>query len=293
MEKKKLTVVDADSIINIVAANYIIKGDTLKLLSVTEPTEESVQEAYARTFVVKDVLARVDSFVTSILTVTKADFYQLFIADHTAEKTDMFRYKLAVSKPYKGNRPKSPAYLTYWKPIIANHLINRWLASPQRWIEADDAAAISIEKYRDTYDCTLCSPDKDLRQVKGKLYNYAKLTHHFYTEDEAVSFLFAQCMIGDTQTDNIPGLPKVGKKSPLLKFPNCHTFEQYKAYTIKCFADKGYSEEYYNEQMGLIFMLRKDAHGSTVEQDPIHVANLAAPASAVLKQASNVIPPML
>lgn len=297
---KNLSAVDADSIMNIVGANNIIKSDVIKMLSVSgEVSEEQLMELYKDTFNVKHVLDRVDSFVHSILFSTKADRYLLYIADHTADKKDMFRYSLAVTKPYKGTRPPTPAYMRYWKPIIAEHLINKWGAIPQRWIEADDACAIAMTKYKDLYNCTLCSPDKDLKQIPGNHYDYSKLVYASIDTTESYRILFAQCMVGDS-TDNIPGLKGVGKKSPLLKFPGCSNFEHFKAYTIKCFADKNCTEEYYNEQMSLIFMLREDRYGSTVNLDvPLifdakaSVADELVPVEKRSATAAPVVPPML
>jgi 5'-3' exonuclease len=82
----------------------------------------------------------------------------------------------------------------------------------------------------------VCSPDKDLRQIPGKLYDYHKGIMEEISEQEAVHNLRMQMLCGDV-TDNVKGIPGMGdvKATKYLK-ENPEADAVYKAY-IRHFGD--------------------------------------------------------
>jgi len=116
-----------------------------------------------------------------------------------------FRYEIATTFPYKGNRvdkPK-PKHLAF----LRSHLVKEWDASISEGEEADDTIAIEATKLGD--NCVIVSLDKDLDQIVGWHYNFVKRLGYYITPEEALVKLYTQMLTGDA-ADNIKGLFRVG-----------------------------------------------------------------------------------
>ena len=116
-----------------------------------------------------------------------------------------FRYKIATTVPYKGNRvdkPK-PKHLAF----LRNYLVKEWNASISEGEEADDTIAIEATKLGD--NCVIVSLDKDLDQIVGWHYNFVKHLGYYIKPEEALVKLYTQMLTGDA-ADNIKGLFRVG-----------------------------------------------------------------------------------
>jgi hypothetical protein len=115
-----------------------------------------------------------------------------------------FRYDVAVTAPYKGNRTQEkPAHLE----LMRNYLVTAWGAIISEGEEADDCIAIKATELQD--DCIIISIDKDFNQVAGWHYNFVKKEKYYVTEQEGLRFFYKQILMGD-KADNIIGIPKVG-----------------------------------------------------------------------------------
>ena len=116
-----------------------------------------------------------------------------------------FRYEIATTVPYKGNRvdkPK-PKHLAF----LRSHLVKEWGASISEGEEADDTIAIEATKLGD--NCVIVSLDKDLDQVSGWHYNFVKHLSYYIKPEEGLVKLYTQMLTGDA-ADNIKGLFRVG-----------------------------------------------------------------------------------
>ena len=116
-----------------------------------------------------------------------------------------FRYKIATTVPYKGNRvdkPK-PKHLAF----LRDYLVKEWGASISEGEEADDTIAIEATKLGD--NCVIVSLDKDLDQVSGWHYNFVKHLSYYIKPEEGLVKLYTQMLTGDA-ADNIKGLFRVG-----------------------------------------------------------------------------------
>jgi len=116
-----------------------------------------------------------------------------------------FRYQIATTVPYKGNRvdkPK-PKHLAF----LRSHLVKEWGASISEGEEADDTIAIEATKLGD--NCVIVSLDKDLDQICGWHYNFVKRLSYYITPEEALVKLYTQMLTGDA-ADNIKGLFRIG-----------------------------------------------------------------------------------
>ena len=148
---------------------------------------------------------------------------KLFFSD-----TKNFRKKIAPS--YKGhrNRKKPCGY----KRVI-NKLKTEFDVIIMPTLEADDAMGIYATQYPGN---VIVSPDKDMKQIPGTLYN---LDERFtITKDSGAAWHLIQCLSGD-QTDGYGGVPGIGVKRAEVLFNK----EGYSWKTVvKAFTDKGLTE---------------------------------------------------
>lgn len=190
----------------------------------------------------------------------KAKEYVLYLGDN---KSKHFRYKIAKTLPYKGNRKdvKRPEH----EEAIREYLIKYHGAKVIRGVEVDDALGIAQCHNLNSMDSILCSNDKDLDQIPGwhydidwgierewngkkyKMKSYKKKQVYLITDPGFLSlrvlengkkkivgggqlWFCAQLLTGD-KTDNIPGLPKNEKSGygdvfAYNSLSKCKTYEE-------------------------------------------------------------------
>lgn len=166
---------------------------------------------------------------------------------------DNFRYKIAKTKPYKGNRDTmvKPAFLQYCREF----LINEMQAIVVNGFEADDAIATDMV----INGAIHCGVDKDIFQIPGRHYNYVKKEWREITQEEAILLLYRQILMGDA-SDNVPGLPRIGEAKAAAAIQSWETAE---LDAIRFYEDvvrdkmQGVNHmEYFQEQFNLISMVR-------------------------------------
>jgi len=170
---KNLVIIDADSIVYIIAS----KAKVLKLKAVG--------------------VKLLDDFIKDILISTKSNKYLGFFGKIGAKN---FRYDIAVTKPYKGNRKKDKEdWYVFWEPLLKERMEVYWGFIPVDKIEADDAVCIAANFYRDKFNkVTVSSPDKDLLQIENmNFYNYFNATEFYCTADVAQQKLAIQMLMGN------------------------------------------------------------------------------------------------
>jgi len=130
-----------------------------------------------------------------------------------------FRYDVAVSHPYKGNRQsEKPEFLG----IIRDHMMENWGSVVSEGEEADDLIGIAAT---DLYpDCVVVSIDKDMLQLPGTHFN--PVTRKWQEVDEfgGLKFFYQQILTGD-KADNIVGLYGIGPKKSEKLLEHCETEE--------------------------------------------------------------------
>ena len=185
------SLIDADSIVYILAWQYRENG-----------TEEEVKKAC-------------DQFLKDILTLTQATHFLGAFSPDECFRKEIYRYA-----EYKGNRPDKPEFVTRWEDIIKKHYATEYGFVTDPNLEADDIIAGVGSMYRIANQAfTICSPDKDLRQVYGMHYDYrAKATEgglvdmqfpFEVTADKAHWNFWTQMLTGD-ESDNVAGVPGLG-----------------------------------------------------------------------------------
>ena len=169
----------------------------------------------------KDATAKVDELMDFIIGET-VDFpfpsesdYQTYITGSTN-----FRFDIAKSAPYKGNRAatEKPKHLG----LTRSHLLDKYSAIISVDEEADDLiskAAAALD-----YKCVVASIDKDMLQLPCWHYNFGRKEWTKVTPIEGTLFFYTQILTGDN-ADNIKGLHGIGPKKADKLLDGCDTEE--------------------------------------------------------------------
>lgn len=117
-----------------------------------------------------------------------------------------FRYDVAVTVEYKGNRKKTekPIYLD----ACRNHVVDKWNGVVINGQEADDAIGIAASK-GDPETTVVASIDKDMLQIPCWHFNFSTGEYTFVTPESGNRSFYKQILTGD-RADNIVGLQGVG-----------------------------------------------------------------------------------
>ena len=170
--------------------------------------------------------------------------------------SDSRNFRKEICADYKGhrNRKKPCGY----KRVI-KELGNRYEVIKLPTLEADDAMGIYATDYPGSI---ICSPDKDMRQIPGTLFDMKETMS--VTLQEGDEWHLIQTLAGD-QTDGYAGVPGIGVKRAVALFEE-------KGYTwkacLEAFADKDLSEDVALENARLARILRNTDYDYD-KQDPI------------------------
>ena len=191
--------------------------------------------------------ARLTEWVENFIYVNlKADHYLAWITGK-----GNYRYDIATTVPYKGNRKDAPRPKHY--EALREHLVKRHDAVVTVGEEADDTVAIYSTKILD--ECWIVHVDKDLDQLQGWHYNPVKDEKYYVNAFEAYKSFCVQLLTGD-RTDNIPGLQGIGPKKAEKALTDSKTEEELIQATWKMYEELGYTMEYFKEQGQLLWLRR-------------------------------------
>ncbi len=145
--------------------------------------------------------------------------------------SDSTNFRKKILPEYKGhrNRKKPCGY----KRII-EALKKEYKVIIKPTLEADDSMGIYSTKYPGNM---IVSPDKDMKQIPGQLYNFDEV--FTVSREEGAKWHLIQSCAGD-QTDGYSGIPGIGVKRAESLFEE----QGYSWKTVlKAFIDKGLTEE--------------------------------------------------
>ena len=145
--------------------------------------------------------------------------------------SDSVNFRKSIFPDYKGhrNRKKPCGYRR-----VIEELKSQYEVIKMPTLEADDAMGIYATLYPDN---VICSPDKDMRQIPGQLYDLDTVTE--ITPEEGERWHYIQTLAGD-QTDGYSGVPGIGVKRAVALFDA----EGYSWNTVvKAFKEKGLDED--------------------------------------------------
>ena len=166
--------------------------------------------------------------VTRELNKIKSAFFD---ADVILFFSDSVNFRKSVAQDYKGHRNrKKPC--GYRRVIHKLHDYYRVIRTPQ--LEADDAMGIHATS---NDECVIVSPDKDMKQIPGTLYNLDET----FTIDEQSGWewFLIQTLAGDS-TDGYSGAPGFGVKTSIKFFSeHGYTWDS----VVKAFESKGLTSD--------------------------------------------------
>ena len=180
------------------------------------------------------------NLIKDIIDATEADQYKIFLSGG-----DQFRKKL--DPQYKANR--KDVVKPKWLADLQLFLVTDWHAETTDGYEADDALGMLQTKYG--RGSTICSLDKDLLQIPGHHYNFAKKLHQTITWEQGIKFFYTQTLVGDT-ADNVVGVRGIGPVKANKILSACSPEEYYRV--CKELYD---SEERYHTNCKLLWIWRK------------------------------------
>ena len=160
-------------------------------------------------------------------------------------------FRKKIYPEYKGHRNrKKPC--GYKKVIAALQDDYGTIIMPE--LEADDAMGIYATQYPGNI---IVSPDKDMRQIPGQLYDFNETT--LIENQEGIRWHYIQTLAGD-QTDGYSGCPGIGVKKATTLFEK----KGYNWNTIKeAFAEKDLDEDTALMNARLAKILTKDYYDNT------------------------------
>jgi len=145
--------------------------------------------------------------------------------------TDSVNFRKRIDSAYKGHRNRK-------KPCGYRRVINKLkeeynvVVMPE--LEADDALGIYATKEEGH---VICSPDKDMRQIPGDLYDLSDGVVTI-TKEEGERWHFIQTLAGD-QTDGYSGVPGFGiRRAEAFFEENGYSWQS----IVKAFESKGLDE---------------------------------------------------
>jgi len=145
--------------------------------------------------------------------------------------SDSKNFRKDIQKNYKGhrNRKKPCGYRR-----VINKLNDEYPVIKMAGLEADDSMGVYATKHTGNI---IVSPDKDMRQIPGMLWNFEEST--LIKPEEGAKWHLIQSMAGDN-TDGYAGVPGIGVKRAVALFEE-------KGYSwktvVEAFKEKGLSED--------------------------------------------------
>jgi 5'-3' exonuclease len=182
-----------------------------------------------------DVIMVVSQFSTAFANV-KRELKKIEAAFFNSTDTILFfsdsvNFRKSILDSYKGhrNRKKPCGYRR-----VIDELKTEYEVIRMDTLEADDAMGIYATLHPGN---VICSPDKDMRQIPGQLYDLKEST--LITEEEGSNWHLIQTMAGD-QTDGYSGIPGYGVKRAVAQLEE----DGYNWTTVvKAFKEKGLDED--------------------------------------------------
>ena len=172
---KSTALIDADSMIYIVGWQYKDSDDADK------------------------VGDSMNQFMSDIMIITGSTQFAGFFSPKRTSRHDIY-------PAYKATRKPIDSGIAKWKPYIIEYMEEYWGFVTAINEEADDAVA---DLQRGMSNTIICSPDKDLKQIPGRHYDYKKGIQSFVSGEQGKYNWAVQMITGDT-TDNIKGVPGMG-----------------------------------------------------------------------------------
>ena len=199
----------------------LIDGDIVAYRAAFATQDYSYKEAEEK---VDELMEYIISDTVEFPFPSKEDF-QTYLTGKTN-----FRFDIAKSHPYKGNRKdtEKPKHLA----SARQHMMNKYDAIVSEDEEADDLIAKAAAAL--DYNCVVASIDKDMLQLPCWHFNFGRNEWTKVEPFEGLKFVYHQMLTGD-RADNIVGLQGIGPKKADKLLQDCHTEEDLWTTVLKAY----------------------------------------------------------
>lgn len=162
-----------------------------------------------------------------------------------------FRYDIAKSHPYKGNRKhvEKPRHLQHAR----DYMESKYKATISQGEEADDLIAMEAAKLN--YKACVASIDKDMLQIPCWHFNIVRGDYLEVTPFGGIKFFYTQILTGD-RADNIVGLFRVGPVKAKRILEDAETEEDLWDCVVKAYDG---NEDRVVENARLLWLRREEA----------------------------------
>jgi hypothetical protein len=212
-------------------------------MKIRDAAEHGYEKSYIRTDKIENVLHSVKLTLERIIKGAGATSSTGYVSQGGG-------FRALLTPDYKANRKDTPKPILI--PEIHDYLVKYHNAVVCTDIEADDALGIEQCQSKNTIICTI---DKDLDCIPGFHYNWNKMLKYYVTPEEALVNFWCQVLTGDT-VDNIHGLKGIGPKKA-QKILESTEAKDHKQTVLQAYLDAGRTEEEFNLNCRLIWILRK------------------------------------
>ena len=188
----------------------LIDGDIIAYRAAFSTQDGSPDDAIKKT---DEVISYIIDECVGLPFASSPSDYQVYLTG-----SGNFRYDLAKSYDYKGNRKHTdkPQYLN----VTRDHLTESYGAITSFGEEADDL--IAKEAAALDYHCVVASIDKDMLQIPCTHYNFGKGVWSKVEPFQGAKFFYTQILTGD-RADNIIGIHGVGPVKADKLLSECNT----------------------------------------------------------------------
>ena len=138
-----------------------------------------------------------------------------------------FRYN--INPQYKANRKDKPK--PRWLDTCRGYLVDEYKAIVVDGYEADDALGI-----HQTEETVIYTIDKDLLMIPGHHFNFVKKEYKEVSELDGFKAFYRQMLIGDS-SDNIFGVPKIGKVKAAKLIDSCTSESEMRNLVFDLYSD--------------------------------------------------------
>jgi DNA polymerase-1 len=141
---------------------------------------------------------------------TRETMEQLFETNRSDDQATYIsgesNFRFALYPQYKANRP---AWRPKWLEDCKEMLITEYGGIVTLGYEADDGIGIEATRLGPA-NITICSIDKDLKQLPGRHHNWVRNEYTDVDDVQGLYNFYWHCLVGDS-SDNVKGCPKIGE----------------------------------------------------------------------------------
>lgn len=178
-----------------------------------------------------------------------------------------FRYNL--NPEYKINRVAREKPEHFYE--LKEYITNTYGFISVKNFEADDVVVSLKNYFKDKYNCTILTTDKDVLMLEGRHYNPKKVEWIETSKEDEEMYFLESLLVGDA-ADNIKGVPGIGPvkaRKHIANFGKYNAIKEILGLYIEHFGELKGIQEYYKNYMCLKIVNNIEALGLDETSIPV------------------------